>query len=39
MHKIQLNPLGAMSQLSQLEVNLLSESTDSDLYKLFRNWG
>jgi len=37
MHKIQLNPVGAMSQLSQLEVNLLSESTDSDLYKLFRN--
>ena len=37
MHKIQLNPLGTMSQLSQLEVNLLSESTDSDLYQLFRN--
>ena len=37
MHKIQLNPIGAMSQLSHLEVNLLSESTDSDLYKLFRN--
>ena len=37
MHKIQLNPIGAMSQLSQLEVNLLSESTDSDLYQLFRN--
>jgi hypothetical protein len=37
MDKIQLNPVGAMSQLSHLEVNLLSESTDSDLYRLFRN--
>jgi hypothetical protein len=37
MHKIQLNPMGAMSQLSHLEVNLLSESTDKSLYKLFRN--
>jgi predicted Rossmann-fold nucleotide-binding protein len=37
MQKIQLNPLGVMSQLSQLEVNLLSQSTDSDLYQLFRN--
>ncbi|MBU3003604.1 nucleotide 5'-monophosphate nucleosidase PpnN [Paraglaciecola arctica] len=37
MQKIQLNPLGSMSQLSQLEVNLLSESKDSDLYRLFRN--
>ena len=37
MHKIQLNPVGAMSQLSQLEVNLLSDSTDRDLYQLFRN--
>ncbi|MGS2719935.1 nucleotide 5'-monophosphate nucleosidase PpnN [Paraglaciecola aestuariivivens] len=37
MQKIQLNPLGAMSQLSQLEVNLLNQSTDSELYQLFRN--
>lgn len=37
MQTIQLNPLGAMSQLSQLEVNLLSQSTDSELYQLFRN--
>jgi predicted Rossmann-fold nucleotide-binding protein len=37
MHKIQLNPVGVMSQLSQLEVNLLSQSADSDLYQLFRN--
>lgn len=37
MHKIQLKPVGVMSQLSQLEVNLLSKSTDSELYQLFRN--
>lgn len=37
MHKIQLNPLGSMSQLSQLEVNLLNQSADSELYTLFRN--
>jgi predicted Rossmann-fold nucleotide-binding protein len=37
MENVQLNPVGAMSQLSQLEVNLLSQSTDAKLYPLFRN--
>lgn len=33
----KLNPIGSMSQLSQLEVEALKQSTDSDLYRLFRN--
>lgn len=33
----QLNPVGWMSQLSQLEMNLLEQSTSADLYKMFRN--
>jgi pyrimidine/purine-5'-nucleotide nucleosidase len=37
MHSIQLNPLGSMSQLSQIEVDSLSKSADGDLYKVFRN--
>ena len=37
MGNIQLNPLGAMSQLSQLEVDKLNQSADSELYQLFRN--
>ncbi|GAB3022010.1 nucleotide 5'-monophosphate nucleosidase PpnN [Bowmanella dokdonensis] len=34
---IQLNPIGAMSLLSQLEVDRLKKSTSSELYRLFRN--
>jgi predicted Rossmann-fold nucleotide-binding protein len=37
MHSIQLNPLGSMSQLSQIEVDSLSQSADGDLYQVFRN--
>ena len=37
MQNIQLNPLGTMSQLSQLEVNQLNKSASSELYQLFRN--
>lgn len=33
----QLNPVGWMSQLSQLEMNLLEKSTTDDLYQVFRN--
>lgn len=33
----QLNPVGWMSQLSQLEMNLLEQSTTDDLYQVFRN--
>ena len=32
MKSIQLNPLGAMSQLSKLEVDKLNQSADSQLY-------
>ncbi|GLR70850.1 nucleotide 5'-monophosphate nucleosidase PpnN [Agaribacter marinus] len=34
---VQLNPVGWMSQLSQLEVNQLATSTSAELYKVFRN--
>ena len=37
MKKIQLNPVGWMSQLSQLEVSKLEDTTNSNLYQLFRN--
>jgi predicted Rossmann-fold nucleotide-binding protein len=37
MQSIQLNPLGAMNQLSQLEVDLLNKSANTELYTLFRN--
>jgi predicted Rossmann-fold nucleotide-binding protein len=37
MTKVQLDPVGWMSQLSQLEVSLLQQSTKSDLYGTFRN--
>lgn len=37
MTTIQLNPMGAMSQLSQLEVDGLDQSTSEELYTLFRN--
>ncbi|NVK54029.1 MAG: LOG family protein [Alteromonadaceae bacterium] len=37
MKKVQLNPVGWMSQLSQLEVAKLEDTTNSELYKLFRN--
>jgi hypothetical protein len=33
----QLNPVGWMSQLSQLEMNLLEKSTSAELYQVFRN--
>lgn len=35
--RIQLNPVGWMSQLSQLEVNRLQDVTNSQLYDTFRN--
>ena len=34
---VQLNPVGWMSQLSQLEVNQLATSTSTELYRVFRN--
>ncbi|AWL12629.1 LOG family protein [Saliniradius amylolyticus] len=34
---VQLNPIGPMSLLSQLEVDQLKKSTSSELYQLFRN--
>lgn len=38
MNKVyQLNPVGWMSQLSQLEMNLLEQSTTDDLHQVFRN--
>jgi predicted Rossmann-fold nucleotide-binding protein len=37
MQRIQINPTGSMSQLSQLEVDKLHNSTNRDLYTLFRN--
>lgn len=37
MTTVQLNPVGWMSQLSQLEVSLLQQSTQGDLYGTFRN--
>ena len=37
MNKIQINPVGWMSQLSQSEVSQLQDSTDSPLYDMFRN--
>ncbi|MBQ4833410.1 LOG family protein [Pseudoalteromonas sp. MMG010] len=35
--KIQLNPTGVLSLLSQLEVDLLEHSSTSERYRLFRN--
>lgn len=37
MTTVQLNPVGWMSQLSQLEVSLLQQTTKGDLYAIFRN--
>lgn len=37
MQTVQLNPVGSMSQLSQLEVDNLKQSSNSTLYRLFRN--
>lgn len=37
MKKLQLNPVGWMSQLSQVEVSQLQDTTHSDLYEMFRN--
>ena len=37
MNIVQLNPVGWMSQLSQLEVSLLQQSSQSHLYGVFRN--
>jgi len=34
---VQLNPLGAMDLLSQLEVDQLQQNADSDIFRLFRN--
>jgi predicted Rossmann-fold nucleotide-binding protein len=34
---VRLNPVGWMSQLSQLEMNLLEQSTTDDMYQIFRN--
>ncbi|WP_392566141.1 nucleotide 5'-monophosphate nucleosidase PpnN [Utexia brackfieldae] len=33
----QVNPLGSMEMLSQIEVNMLKQSANSELYQLFRN--
>ncbi|MBC3764910.1 nucleotide 5'-monophosphate nucleosidase PpnN [Neptunicella marina] len=35
--KIQLNPIGSMSLLSQYEVDRLKQSTTNELYRLMRN--
>lgn len=37
MKKVQLNPVGWMSQLSQVEVARLQDATDSELFTMFRN--
>ena len=37
MKKVQLNPVGWMSQLSQIEVARLQDTTNSALYDMFRN--
>lgn len=37
MKKVQLNPVGWMSQLSQVEVAQLQDATDSELFSMFRN--
>lgn len=37
MKKVQLNPVGWMSQLSQIEVAQLQDTTNSALYGMFRN--
>ena len=34
---IQLNPTGVLDLLSQLEVDLLEQSSNSERYRLFRN--
>ncbi|MDF2179642.1 nucleotide 5'-monophosphate nucleosidase PpnN [Aliiglaciecola sp. CAU 1673] len=34
---VQLNPVGSLSLLSQLEVDSLKRSTSSELYQIFRN--
>lgn len=35
--KTHISPVGSMALLSQLEVNQLSDSANSDIYQLFRN--
>jgi hypothetical protein len=37
MKKVQLNPVGSMSQLSQVEVAKLQDTTNSELFRMFRN--
>lgn len=37
MQKIQINPTGSMSHLSQLEVDKLKRTSNGELYTLFRN--
>lgn len=35
--KVTISPRGSMSLLSQLEIDRLQESSDEQLYRLFRN--
>ena len=37
MKKVQLNPVGWMSQLSQIEVSQLQDTAHSQLFHLFKN--
>ncbi|MEC8376153.1 MAG: pyrimidine/purine nucleosidase domain-containing protein, partial [Pseudomonadota bacterium] len=37
MKKVQLNPVGSMSQLSQVEVARLQDATDSEFFSMFKN--
>jgi len=37
MKKVQLNPVGWMSQLSQAEVANLQDTTNSELFTMFKN--
>lgn len=37
MNKVQLNPVGWMSQLSQVEVSKLQDTTNSQLFEVFKN--
>ncbi len=37
MKKVQLNPVGWMSQLSQVEVAKLQDTANSELFRMFRN--
>lgn len=37
MNKVQLNPVGWMSQLSQIEVSQLQDTANSQLFQMFKN--